>query len=75
MKLTDPEKAKVLESRRIATIGRQRMQILKLKAFVLSVSVITEHRCPSCDAIDVVTEALKDLEIHEREESNASSQG
>ncbi len=54
------------------TINRQRMQILKLKAFVLSVSVILEHRCPSCDAIDVVEKALKELEIHE-EELNAST--
>ena len=46
-------------------IERLRMQILKLKPFVVSVSVITEHRCPSCDAIDVVEKAIKELEIHE----------
>ncbi len=33
----------------------------KLKQFVVSVSVITSHKCPSCDACDVVIKAINTL--------------
>lgn len=46
-------------------INRQRMQMQKLKAFVISVSIIAQHRCPSCDAADVVEDAIRDLEIRD----------
>ena len=51
-----------LANRRAA---RKALQYRKLKTFVVSVSVITQHRCPSCDAIDIVGKALKELEIHD----------
>jgi len=56
--------SKFKRGRHMTNSGRQEIirqrekQIDELRAFVRGVSIITEHRCPSCDAIDVVQGAL-----------------
>jgi len=62
--MVNREREEQYKTRRNFLARRKAERFVKLERFVEKVSVITTHRCPNCDAVDVVKDALEKLNRH-----------